>query len=327
MGKIVSNSVSEGNTSSSETKKQVEAKTRWCFTLNNYTQKEYDELNSALSVKTTRYVMGKEVGDSGTPHLQGYYETSSRTRPTCLKLSHKRTHFEIAKGSDVQNYVYCTKEGDYVEKGFDRRWKLMNKLIEIKTIKREEFFDWQNKVYAIWEEFKKKPEDRLIHWIYSENGCNGKTALARYLVKNDDFGYLNNAKTSDICFYASNNMKDGYVFDFCRSNEDKINYQAIESLKNGIMFSGKYESNCILMDSPCIICFANFEPDTRKLSKDRWNIINLDEVPEAPSDVSVNHSYGVEVNTSDSFSPRERVETDCSRSVRPLHDPFTLFGF
>lgn len=283
MGKIVLNSGSEGNTNSSEPKRQCDAKTRWCFTLNNWTEKEYEELISTLSVNSTRYIVGKEVGSMGTPHLQGYYETVSRTRPTCLKLSHKRTHFEGARGTDVQNYKYCSKDNNYKEKGFTLTWKITNKIITVKTICKDEFYDWQKKVYKIWTDFKEKPEDRLIHWIWSEKGCNGKTALAKYFVGNEDFGYLNNAKTSDICFYASTNIKEGYIFDFCRSNEDHINYQAIESLKNGIMFSGKYESNCIMMDSPCIICFANFEPDIDKLSKDRWNIIDLDAIPPPPT--------------------------------------------
>lgn len=273
---IVSNSVSVGNTNSTETKKQCEAKTRWCFTLNNWTEKEYDEMISKLSVNCERFIVGKEIGEKGTPHLQGYYETLNRSRPTCLKLSHKRTHFEGAKGTDVQNYKYCSKENKFVDKGFTIAWKIKNKITKVKTIALEDFFDWQKDIHKLWCDFVKKPEDRTIHWVYSEKGCNGKTALAKYFVANDEFGYLNNAKTSDICFYASQNYCKGYIFDFCRSNEERINYQAIESLKNGIMFSGKYESACVMMDSPFIICMANFPPDTEMLSKDRWNIINLD---------------------------------------------------
>lgn len=43
----------------------------WCFTLNNYSEKEYETIKGV----SCRYiVVGKEVGDSGTPHLQGYIE-------------------------------------------------------------------------------------------------------------------------------------------------------------------------------------------------------------------------------------------------------------
>lgn len=41
---------------------------RFCFTLNNYTKEEEDYLQA---FPCTWLVMGKEVGESGTPHLQG----------------------------------------------------------------------------------------------------------------------------------------------------------------------------------------------------------------------------------------------------------------
>lgn len=41
---------------------------RFCFTLNNWTQEEYEDLTSR---QVKWMVIGKEVGDNGTPHLQG----------------------------------------------------------------------------------------------------------------------------------------------------------------------------------------------------------------------------------------------------------------
>lgn len=82
--------------------------------------------------------------------------------------------------------------------------------------------------------------------------------------------YFTNGKTSDIA-YAYNN-ENIIVFDFSRSNEDRINYQVIEQLKNGLLFSGKYSSKNKVFDTPYIICFSNFHPDRDKLSEDRWNI-------------------------------------------------------
>lgn len=44
----------------------------WCFTLNNYTLKEYE----ALQNQECRYLlMGKEIAPTtGTPHIQGYIQ-------------------------------------------------------------------------------------------------------------------------------------------------------------------------------------------------------------------------------------------------------------
>ena len=43
----------------------------WCFTLNNYNEEE--EVRAlALPEEVSYGVVGKEVGESGTPHFQGY---------------------------------------------------------------------------------------------------------------------------------------------------------------------------------------------------------------------------------------------------------------
>jgi len=41
---------------------------RFCFTLNNWTEEEWDALTE---FQCTWMVMGKEVGENGTRHLQG----------------------------------------------------------------------------------------------------------------------------------------------------------------------------------------------------------------------------------------------------------------
>ena len=41
----------------------------YCYTLNNYTNEEYDTI---LKLKCKYNIIGKEVGENGTPHLQGF---------------------------------------------------------------------------------------------------------------------------------------------------------------------------------------------------------------------------------------------------------------
>ncbi len=52
--------------------------------------------------------------------------------------------------------------------------------------------------------------------------------------------------------------------------EDYVSYQALEEIKDGIFFSGKYEGGMKIFNSPHVICFANFSPAEHKLSGDRW---------------------------------------------------------
>ena len=54
-----------------------------------------------------------------------------------------------------------------------------------------------------------------------------------------------------------------------------MSYSAIESLKDGLLFSGKYEGGVKLFPPPHVVIFANFLPDMTKLSIDRWDIHTL----------------------------------------------------
>ncbi|ALE29774.1 replication associated protein [Lake Sarah-associated circular virus-35] len=84
---------------------------RFCFTINNYTEALYDEL-LAFAVTTSWFVVGKEVGENGTPHLQGACILNNQLSFNSLKKMDcfARAHIETMKGSPQDNLVYCTKE-------------------------------------------------------------------------------------------------------------------------------------------------------------------------------------------------------------------------
>lgn len=89
---------------------------KWCFTLHDYT--EQDESN--LAKLNVRYLIyGREIcPKTNRRHLQGYIEYDSATRFKCIKRDiSDRAHVEPAKGSAKQNRNYCSKDGDYYEKG------------------------------------------------------------------------------------------------------------------------------------------------------------------------------------------------------------------
>lgn len=84
------------------------------FTLNNYTQQEYDAI---LRWKCSYLVVGKEIGQEGTPHLQGYVEWGRSVRFTTLKKLNERIHWEKRMGTAKQASDYCKKDKDFVEVG------------------------------------------------------------------------------------------------------------------------------------------------------------------------------------------------------------------
>ena len=89
--------------------KREAAVRRICFTLNNYTPEEFLALQ-VFSVTYAKFaVIGKEVGDNGTPS-SGFFNLKKRTRFSALKKVMPRAHLEIAVGTDEENLVYCTKQ-------------------------------------------------------------------------------------------------------------------------------------------------------------------------------------------------------------------------
>lgn len=86
----------------------------WCFTLNNPTEAETTSLGHLVadtSNVVTFLLYGRERGESGTPHLQGYLELSRRARLTAVKrLIGIRCHLERRRGTQQEATVYCQKE-------------------------------------------------------------------------------------------------------------------------------------------------------------------------------------------------------------------------
>lgn len=90
----------------------------FCFTLNNYNEEEYQDITSKIQSCSKYYILAKEVGAQGTPHIQGYFYLKKRSRITTLKSSiNGRAHFEAARGTASDNRTYCSKDGDYKEGG------------------------------------------------------------------------------------------------------------------------------------------------------------------------------------------------------------------
>lgn len=84
------------------------------FTLNNYTEEEY---NAVLNWDCKYLIVGKEVGEQNTPHLQGYVEWLHAKKFTSLKNLNPRIHWEKRRGTAKEASDYCKKEGYFYEKG------------------------------------------------------------------------------------------------------------------------------------------------------------------------------------------------------------------
>lgn len=92
-------------------------KTNWTFTLNNPTPDHEVVLRDLVPDIASYVVFGRETGDSGTPHLQGYLQLVKRKRLAGMKKLLQTAHWEPARSTLDANKKYCTKDGDFVEYG------------------------------------------------------------------------------------------------------------------------------------------------------------------------------------------------------------------
>jgi hypothetical protein len=117
--------------------------------------------------------------------------------------------------------------------------------------------------------------DRSVYWMYDESGGAGKSFMSGYLQTHHNAFVNSGGKTADIAH--AYDEQPIVVFDLPRTIVDHMDhiYSVIESLKNGCIFSGKYESRTKTFDAPHVIVFANFKPDLTKLSADRWKVSSI----------------------------------------------------
>lgn len=85
---------------------------RFVFTLNNYTQEEYNWLTTTWPQQVSWLVIGKEISSTGTPHLQGACTLGRQMRFSTIKKLYgfKRCHIEQMYGTPQCSLTYCTKE-------------------------------------------------------------------------------------------------------------------------------------------------------------------------------------------------------------------------
>jgi len=250
----------EGNTRTSGGR--VVPSKYWCFTY-FHAENELEQLETILK-SLGNYYFGEEIcPTTGKKHLQGFMQFSSKTRPSeAVKI--KAIHWEKAKASVEQNIAYCGKEGK-----IHTNMKIPKPLKD--PLQGLELYPFQKDILEL---IKTEPDPRKIHWYWEEEGNAGKTALCKHICMHHNALMLG-GKGADIKFGMVEHINkhkeiDIAIFHLTRTVEEYVSYEALESIKDGILFSGKYESGQLIFNTPHVIVFANFAPDTTKLSKDRW---------------------------------------------------------
>lgn len=89
-----------------------------CWTYNNYAESSVTLIKGLVGKCGIKYIcFGREVGESGTPHLQGYMQANHDMFARFKKAFEANIHMEKQKGDSKQAKDYCEKDGDFFEAG------------------------------------------------------------------------------------------------------------------------------------------------------------------------------------------------------------------
>ncbi len=160
----------------------------WCFTLNNPLD---DEIKLIKEIECRYVIYEPEIGQSGTPHLQGYVEFDQIKRLSALKKILERAHWEARRGTPQEASQYCKKEGKQVERGELPKQGKRSDLTEIAERVRDgvslaEIAEEKPALYAMFHrglealqyiQRKDRTESPTVTWLWGKTG-SGKTRQA-----------------------------------------------------------------------------------------------------------------------------------------------------
>lgn len=82
--------------------------THWGIVINNYTADDLVTVSTFFKEKCVCGVYGLEVGESGTPHIQGYFKMQKQALLSTLKKTFATAHFDMIR-SPIKAWLYCLK--------------------------------------------------------------------------------------------------------------------------------------------------------------------------------------------------------------------------
>jgi len=199
----------------------------WSYTLNNYTDSDIALVRGLACVY---HICGREVGASGTPHLQGYIELDNNITFSAMQTRLPKAHLEVSKGNAEQNKTYCTKDKNVLlESGTPKRQGKRKDLDQV----RDQLADGANmravvdsarslqsirmaEIYLTYHEEKRnwKP---IVKWFYGPTGT-GKTKQA-YAESEDPFICGNSIKWWQGYDKHEHVIIDDFRTGFCKLEE------------------------------------------------------------------------------------------------------------
>lgn len=271
-GPVVDHSVdaAEGNTKRTPRaakSRQCQAQ-YWCSAVWDYS---LEQLDQGFRPHVKRMIANPEIGAEGGKHLQCFWDFGKRIRPR-EKFGKQFPNIKWLKcaGTDDQNDKYCSKDGAVgLRIGlFPKDWKITRD--DLRENQRE-LVDWL--CIPVCPKF-----NRQIKWVWDATGEWGKTVTYTYLVDNKQVCFVGGKEADMLCAmktYCENGNYPDLIICNLTYAKRHISYNGLESLADGIMFSGKYESGHVRFPRCQVIVFANCPPDESQMGENRFVVREL----------------------------------------------------
>lgn len=244
----------------------------WKFTWNNPPIDFVAQLKNSFG--ENEYVFQLEKGVKSTVHVQGVMRYPN---PMDSWIEIEDVHWaKCSNWRGRDGYKYCIKLDTRIEGPWTNVEGLTWRKSIVDPLHGKELYEWQKDVLDI---VMGNVDARKVYWFWERVGNTGKSSLAKHMMMHYNCQVLDGS--SKDCFYSikcyiESRDLDVVIFDLSRSQENRVSYRAIEAIKNGMFFSGKYESSACIFNPPHVFVFANFGPDMNMLSEDRWDVRIVD---------------------------------------------------
>ena len=240
-----------------------------------------NESSCALSLRTSKTSLDNESIISSVSASSEVSSTKEEQLRRILRRDDEEYKYKLAQGKILYQSMY---DMDIAEESLRPEFKEMLDLYR----KQREYMNINQVILRPWQQSLleyMKPSDREIIWVIGKKGNEGKTWFQKYMESKYGWSKINcginlKMKGGSICQLLRKRSlltTDVFLFDVGKAKtEEGINYDVLESIKNGWITADKYNSEQIRCHTPnTVVVFSNEKPDIKEAVKDRWKILQI----------------------------------------------------
>ena len=240
-----------------------------------------NESSCALSLRTSKTSLDNESIISYVSASTEVSSTKEEELRRILKRDDEEYKYKLAQGKILYQSMY---DMDIAEESLRPEFKEMLELYR----KQREYMNINQVILRPWQQSLleyMKPSDREIIWVIGKKGNEGKTWFQKYMESKYGWskiicGINLKMKGGSICQLLRKRSlltTDIFLFDVGKAKtEEGINYDVLESIKNGWITADKYNSEQFRCHTPnTVVVFSNEKPDIKEAVKDRWKILQI----------------------------------------------------